>query len=74
MKPIHADQSVYEICSQYPEIKPILAEIGFTQLLNPIQFQTVARIMTLRKGSILRQIDLQVIKTKLQEHGYELEV
>ena len=71
---IHADQSVYEIGSKYPEIKPVLAEMGFTQLLNPIQFQTVSRVMTLRKGSILRQIDLQVIKAKLLEHGYILEV
>jgi len=74
MMKIHADQSVYEICTKYPEIKSVLAEIGFTQLLNPIQFQTVARVMTLRKGSVLRQIDLQVIQAKLHEHGYELEV
>lgn len=73
MKIIQADQTVYDLCTKYPELKSILAELGFHQILNTIQFQTVARIMTLRKGSMMRNIAWEEIKTKFAENGFQLE-
>ncbi len=37
--------------SRYPEIKDILVESGFNDVVKPMMLQTAGKIMTLRKGS-----------------------
>jgi len=69
-KIIDLQKSVYQLCKEDENLAPLLAEIGFTEIVRPIMLNTVGKVMTLIKGSALRSIDLNLIITKLQENGY----
>jgi hypothetical protein len=72
-KIINANQSVYSIVQTYPEIVDILVSLGFSNIVNPLQLQTVGRIMTLKKGAIMKQISMDKIIEVLQIHGFQWE-
>ena len=72
-KIISANQSVYSIVQTYPEIVDILVSLGFSNIINPLQLQTVGRIMTLKKGAIMKQISMDKIIEVLQIHGFQWE-
>ena len=50
-KTISLRQSVYALCAQYPEIREILAEIGFRDITKPGMLETAVRFMTIPKGA-----------------------
>lgn len=58
--------------TQYPELKEILSTLGFMDITKPLMLQTVGKIMTLKKGALMRNIDYQEIKDKLSDIGYEI--
>lgn len=72
MKTISLDQSIYQITTLYPELKNILHDLGFKDIVKPGMLQTVGRMMTLRKGSMMRQIDIEIIKNQLTTHGFKI--
>lgn len=67
------DRTMYDLITQYPELKAVFIRLGFDQLLNPISLQTVGRIMTLRKGSKMKGIDLHTIDRELRDSNFQLE-
>lgn len=72
MKKIDWSKSVYELCSEFPDVVNILAELGFTDITKPGMLQTAGRFMTIHKGAALRHIDLSLIRQTFMEHGYEV--
>lgn len=72
MKIIELNQSILSLVTMHPEIKDILFELGFKDIVKPGMLQTVGRIMTLEKGSRMQSIDLEVVKHKLTEKGYTI--
>jgi len=73
MKTIDLSKTVKELCTQDPELIPILAGMGFTEIVKPLMLSTVGKIMTIPKGASMRGIDLQVIRATLTAHGYEIQ-
>ncbi|MHB8131158.1 MAG: DUF1858 domain-containing protein [Mobilitalea sp.] len=71
-KQIFLTKSVYELCSEYPELPEVLAEIGFHDIVKPGMLATMGRFMTIPKGAIAKKIDLNLIKQTLAEHGYKV--
>ncbi|MDF2952562.1 MAG: hypothetical protein K0S18_2145 [Anaerocolumna sp.] len=71
-KVIDINKSVYELCKEFPEIAPILSEMGFTDITKPGMLNTAGRFMTLSKGAMMKKIDLDSVKQKLQENGFEI--
>lgn len=69
---IDMDKSVYQLCKEEPKIKEILNEIGFVDIMKPGMLNTAGRVMTLRKGSVMKKIGLEDIKSTFYKHGYEL--
>ncbi len=69
-KRIDLNASVYSLCGAYPEIRDLMAELGFTDILKPGMLQSAGRFMTLPRGAALRKIDLGLIKDKLRERGF----
>lgn len=69
-KPIDLTKTVYELCSQYPELPQILAGLGFQDITRPGMLASVGRFMTLPKGAAAKKIDLELIKGKLTEQGF----
>lgn len=72
MKQIDIDISVYNLCRQYPDIKDILKEAGFTDITKPMMLETAGRFMTLRKGAKLKKIELTKLNEFLNKYGYEI--
>ncbi|MDD2296429.1 MAG: DUF1858 domain-containing protein [Sphaerochaetaceae bacterium] len=72
-KRIDLEKSVYALCTQDPDLVPILAELGFTEILKPIMLKTVGKVMTLPKGATMRNIELATVVEKLKEYGYTIE-
>lgn len=69
---IDLDDSILSIITIHPEVKDILFNIGFKDIVKPGMLQTVGRIMTLRKGSIMKSIDLNIIIKAFKDKGYTI--
>lgn len=72
MNKININQTIQTIVSQYPNIKDILFDLGFKDIVKSGMLQTVGRFMTLSKGAELKNISLSQIKETLNQHGYQL--
>ncbi len=69
-KYVDVDDTVLTICSDYPEIKEIMASVGFSQIVKPGRIQTMGRLMTLRKGCLVKGIPLEIVVAALEDHGF----
>lgn len=65
-------QSVYTLCTQHEGLAEILRQLGFTDITKPGMLTTVGRFMTIPKGAALKKIDMDVIKSMLEERGYRI--
>lgn len=70
MQRINLNRKVYDLCSDYKFLKPILINLGFKKLSNPILFTTVAKTITLEKALELQNISLDKLNEKLQPLDY----
>ena len=73
VKTINLSRSVYDLCTDYPEIIDILNELGFKDILKPGMMQTAGRIMTIPKGAAMKKISIDDIKKKLEEKAFVIE-
>lgn len=69
---IDFNKPVYEVCNENSEIKEIMKDIGFEQIVDPIQLSTVGRFMTINKGSKMKGIDIEEIKKAFTKRGYKI--
>ena len=72
-KTVDLSRSVHDICTEYPEIKQIMISLGFKDLANPAMLQTAGRFMTIPKGAKMKSVDLELIKQRIRELGFEIE-
>jgi len=72
MKIIDLGKTVHELCSSDPELAPLLASIGFTEIVKPMMLATVGKFMTIPKGAAMRNIKIEIIRQKLEANGYEI--
>lgn len=72
MKRISLNESIYELVTKHPEIKEILFDLGFKDIIKPGMIQTVGKFMNLKKGSVSKKIDISTIIEKLESGGYEV--
>lgn len=71
-KVLDLQKTVFELCTEYPELPEIMAGIGFEEITKPMAMQTMGRIMTIPKGAKIKGIDLDVILETFREHGFEI--
>lgn len=71
-KIIDLNKSVYELCREYPELPGILHDIGFVDIVKPGMLASVGRFMTLKKGAVMKKINLDDIKDALSTNGYDV--
>lgn len=69
---IDFNKTVHDLCKEYPDVKNILAEIGFSDITKPGMLETAGRFMTIKKGSIAKGIDIEKIKHEFIKRGYEI--
>jgi hypothetical protein len=56
----------------HPDVKDILFDLGFKDIVKPGMLQTVGRFMTIQKGAELKNIALTQVKETFNQHGYEI--
>ena len=70
-KRIDLSKTVYELCTEYPELVAVLADLGFTDITKPGMLQSAGRFMTIPKGAMLRRRDLDELRQSLAARGFE---
>lgn len=71
-KKINLSKSVYEICTEYPEVIEIMKSLGFDMITNPAMLNTAGRFMTISKGAAMKNIPMDRIKEEFAKKGYEI--
>ena len=66
-------KSVYDLCQEYPEVIDIMAGLGFTDITKKVALNTMGRVMTIPKGSEIKEIPMDKIVTVFEEQGFEIE-
>ncbi len=69
---IDMSKSVYEICSDFPEVIEMMKELGFDTIASPGMLNTAGRFMTIPKGAAMKSISLDKIIEVFREKGYEV--
>lgn len=72
-KALDLTKSVYELCSNHPELSEAMVALGFIDILKPGMLATAGRFMTIPKGAEMKRIDLAVVVGKLKEMGFIIE-
>lgn len=72
-KTIDLSKSVYSLVQDYPEIKEIMQELGFTDITKPGMLNTAGRFMTLPKGAAMKGIPLDTIKDAFIKKGFKVQ-
>jgi hypothetical protein len=73
MRKISLNTPIYKLVKEYPEIKDIMLALGFESIANPAMLQTAGRVMSIKAGAKMKKIDLDAIKIKFREYGFDLE-
>ncbi|WP_416147132.1 DUF1858 domain-containing protein [Salipaludibacillus sp. HK11] len=71
MKEISLKKSVYELCSEHPELADVMRGIGFVNITKPGMLQSAGRIMTIPKGCRAMGMSLESVCEQLNNHGYK---
>ena len=66
------NQSVYSLCTQHPDLVNVLSDLGFSDITGPGMLQTAGRFMTLTKGAAMKGINMETIRARFIELGYDL--
>nr|WP_297708683.1 DUF438 domain-containing protein [uncultured Butyrivibrio sp.] len=72
-KRIDLNKSVYDLCTEYPELIQILEDLGFTEITNKTTLNTMGRIMTIPKGALIKKIDMVDVVLSLKNNGFTLD-
>ncbi len=72
MKNFSLDDSIYDVVSKYPESKDILISLGFSHLADPKMFNTIARVITLRKASKNHNLTYELVNQTFLDAGFEI--
>lgn len=69
---IDLKRSVYELVTEYPELKDILAEVGFAEIRKSTMLHSVGKMMTLPRGAKMKGIPMEILTGALLSRGFIL--
>lgn len=72
MRSIDLDKSLYELTEEYPELIPILVDLGFSGVAFPEMRSTHGREMTIPAGVEKFGLDMAEVATVLRDQGFEV--
>jgi hypothetical protein len=70
---INKNTPICDIVSKHPDIKEIMVQIGFKDIVKPGMLQSVGRFMTLDKGAKAKHIEWEKIEQIFENHGYVID-
>ena len=65
-------RTLYDLTKQFPELIPILHDMGLEAVTNPILRQTVGRKLTVAEGLKRHDISLAEVESKLTAQGFSV--
>lgn len=71
-KSIDIQQTLFDLCKQYPEVISIMTSLGFENIAKPGMLQTAGRVMTIPKGCRMKNIPLETVIQKFEEQGFKI--
>ena len=71
-KVLDLKKTVAELVEENPEVKEIMAQIGFKEITNPVALNVMGRIMTIPRGAAVKGIDLAKVIAAFEERGYQV--
>lgn len=72
MKELDLTKSIYELTEAYPELIPVLKEMGFLGVSNPVVRNTLGRVTTLPEGCKKQDKNLDEVLNILRSNGFEI--
>lgn len=69
---IDLTQPVAKILEKNPELQPILVDMGFKPLNNPLMLKTLGQTTSLKTGAKLIKLPLEDLVLILTCHGYDV--
>lgn len=72
MGKINSTNKLYDIINEHPDVKDIMVELGFKDIIKPGMLQSVGKLMTIEKGIKMKNISWDLAVKKFKEHGYVL--
>lgn len=69
---IDFSQTVCDLANKYPEIIPILKELGFEDITKPGMLHTVGRVMTIPNGCRMKGISFDIVKKTFKNNGFNM--
>ncbi len=72
MRQLDLSKTVYDLTEQYPELVPLLKQLGFLGVANPIARATLGRMTTIPQGCDKIGASLPDVIRKLEEAGFEV--
>ncbi|MBM7653383.1 DUF1858 domain-containing protein [Neobacillus cucumis] len=71
-KVINIQHTVYQLCTEFPEMIPIMKDLGFENITNPHMLKTAGRIMTLPNGCRMQGISLDKVIETIETNGFTI--
>lgn len=71
-KSLDLDKTVYELCSEYPEVKDIMVSVGFAGITTKAAMMTAGRVMTIPKGASMLGIPMEKIISAFRNAGFDI--
>lgn len=65
-------KTVYELATEHPEFKEIMASVGFKEITEPEILASAGKIMTVPKGSRMKGIPMEQILKAFREKGFQV--
>ncbi len=65
-------KTVYELVKQYPEVTPIMSDLGFSEITKKIMLNSVGKLMTIPKGAKMKNIPMDKIIKSFSNKGFEV--
>ena len=72
MKRINLNENILSLVTTYPEIKDIMFELGFKDIVKPQMLKSVGRFMTIKQGCKLKRLNLDDIIIIFENNGFEV--
>ncbi len=71
MKQVDLNKTLYDLTEEYPELIPVLKELGFAGVAFPEMRETHGKIMTIVTGCEQLGIDQAEVIDRLSKLGFE---
>lgn len=65
-------KTVSELVSENPEIKEVLAEAGFKEIIKPMSLAVMGKVMTIPNGAAIKNIPMDKVFETFEKHGFEV--